>query len=134
GRQVLRWKLAQNDSIDAGAFEERVLPITDKSLAGYVAKTRETLVIDDAYNLPDGVPYEINRTFDETNGYLTKSLLTFPMTNHAGEIIGVLQLINRRALHAPPRLTAETVPDAVIPFDNDTAEIMRALASQAAVA
>ena len=134
GEKVLRWKLAQNDSIDAGAFEERVLPITDKSLAGYVAKTRETLVIDDAYNLPEGVPYEINRTFDETNGYLTKSLLTFPMTNHAGDIIGVLQLINRRALHAPPRLTAATVPEAVVPFDRDTAEIMRALASQAAVA
>lgn len=134
GNQVLRWKLAQNDSIDAGAFEERVLPITVKSLAGYVAKTRETLVIDDAYNLPEDAPYEINRTFDETNGYLTKSLLVFPMTNHAGDIIGVLQLINRRALNAPARLTAATVPDAVVPFDRDTAEIMRALASQAAVA
>lgn len=134
GEKVLRWKLAQNDSIDAGAFEERVLPVTTKSLAGYVAKTRETLVIDDAYNLPEGTEYEINRSFDERNGYLTKSLLVFPMTNHDGDIIGVLQLINRRSLNAPPRLTAANVPEAVIPFDRDTAEIMRALASQAAVA
>jgi HD-GYP domain-containing protein (c-di-GMP phosphodiesterase class II) len=133
GHKVLRWKLAQNDSIDVD-FEEKVLPITRKSLAGYVAMTGETLVIDDAYNLPGGAEYQINRSFDEENGYLTKSLLVFPMTNHAGDVIGVLQLINRRTRDAPPRLTAASVPDSVVPFDEDTAQIMRALASQAAVA
>jgi len=132
--KVLRWKLAQNDSIDVEAFEEKILSITRKSLAGYVAMTGETLVIDDAYNLPEGAEYEINRSFDEKNGYLTKSLLVFPMTNHAGDVIGVLQLINRKVVGAPPRLTALTVPDNVIPFDEATADIMRALASQAAVA
>ena len=133
-KKVLRWKLAQNDSIDVEAFEERILPITRKSLAGYVAMTGEMLVIDDAYNLPAGVEYEINRTYDEKNGYLTKSLLVFPMTNHVGETIGVLQLINRRKRGVTKRLNAELVPDNVIAFDADTADIMRALASQAAVA
>jgi HD-GYP domain-containing protein (c-di-GMP phosphodiesterase class II) len=134
GKKVLRWKLAQNDSIDVEAFEERVLPITRKSLAGYVAMTGEMLVIDDAYNLPAGVEYEINRSYDEKNGYLTKSLLVFPMTNHVGETIGVLQLINRRKREVTKRLNAELVPDNVIAFDADTANIMKALASQAAVA
>jgi HD-GYP domain-containing protein (c-di-GMP phosphodiesterase class II) len=134
GKKVLRWKLAQNDSIDVEAFEERVLPITRKSLAGYVAMTGEMLVIDDAYNLPAGVEYEINRSYDEKNGYLTKSLLVFPMTNHVGETIGVLQLINRRKRGVTNRLNAELVPDNVIAFDADTANIMKALASQAAVA
>lgn len=134
GQAVLRWKLAQNDSIDVEAFEEKILPITRKSLAGYVAMTGETLVIDDAYNLPAGAEYEINRSFDEKNGYLTKSLLVFPMTNHAGEVIGVLQLINRRRVGASMRLTAVNVPENVSAFDEDTAGIMRALASQAAVA
>jgi HD-GYP domain-containing protein (c-di-GMP phosphodiesterase class II) len=134
GNKVLRWKLAQNDSIDVEGFEEKILPITRKSLAGYVAMTGETLVIDDAYDLPADAEYEINRSFDEKNGYLTRSLLVFPMTNHAGEVIGVLQLINRRKLGAPARLTAGTVPDNVISFLDETADIMRALASQAAVA
>ncbi|HEX8254446.1 MAG TPA: HD domain-containing phosphohydrolase, partial [Thermoanaerobaculia bacterium] len=134
GNKVLRWKLAQNDSIDVEGFEEKILPITRKSLAGYVAMTGETLVIDDAYDLPAEAEYEINRSFDEKNGYLTRSLLVFPMTNHAGEVIGVLQLINRRKLGAPARLTAENVPDNVISFLDETADIMRALASQAAVA
>jgi HD-GYP domain-containing protein (c-di-GMP phosphodiesterase class II) len=134
GQPVLRWKLAQNDSIDVEAFEEKILPVTRKSLAGYVAMTGDLLVIDDAYNLPEGAEYEINRTFDEKNGYLTRSLLVFPMTNHAGDVIGVLQLINRRRSGANARLTAVTVPEHVIPFDQATADIMRALASQAAVA
>jgi HD-GYP domain-containing protein (c-di-GMP phosphodiesterase class II) len=134
GEAVLRWKLAQNDSIDVVGFEERVLPITRRSLAGYVAMTGETLVIDDAYDLPAGAEYSINTSFDEANNYLTKSMLVFPMTNHVGERIGVLQLINRKRSGAPAKLTAETVPAEVMPFDVETIDIMRALAGQAAVA
>ncbi|HEX6177538.1 MAG TPA: HD domain-containing phosphohydrolase, partial [Thermoanaerobaculia bacterium] len=131
--KVLRWKLAQNDSIDV-SFEEKVLPITRRSLAGYVAMTGETLVIDDAYNLPPDAEYSINASFDEENGYLTRSLLVLPMTNHAGDIIGLLQLINRKRPGAPTKLTAATVPSEVVPFDEATVDIMRALAGQAAVA
>jgi HD-GYP domain-containing protein (c-di-GMP phosphodiesterase class II) len=132
--RALRWKLAQNDSVDVD-FEERVLPITKKSLAGYVALTGETLVIDDAYDLPQDAEYSINRSFDEENGYLTRSILVFPMTNHVGEVIGVLQLINRkRAAGTTTKLTAATVPDEVISFDKEIVEVMRSLAGQAAVA
>ncbi|MEO8035237.1 MAG: HD domain-containing phosphohydrolase [Acidobacteriota bacterium] len=131
--RVLRWKLAQNDSIEVD-FEERVLPITRNSMAGYVAMTGETLVIDDAYHLPADAEYSINRSFDEANGYLTKSMLVFPMTNHIGDIIGVLQLINRKRPGAPKKLTAATVPEEVISFDEEIVNMMRALAGQAAVA
>ena len=134
GQKVLRWILAQNDSIDVMSFEEKVLPITRRSLAGYVALTGETLVIDDAYRLPADAEYTINRSFDEENRYLTKSMLVFPMTNHVGELIGVLQLINRKKAGAPKRLSAEAVPDEVISFDRETIELMRSLAGQAAVA
>lgn len=132
--KVLRWKVAQCDSIDAEGFEERVLQITRKSLAGYVAMTGETLIIDDAYNLPADAEYTINRSFDEQNHYLTRSLLVFPMTNHEGDIIGVLQLINRKRVGAPAKLTAKTVPDEVIPFDAESVDLMRALSGQAGVA
>ena len=134
GEQVLRWKLAQNDSINVISFEEKILPVTRTSLAGYVALTGETLVIDDAYSLPAGAEYTINTSFDEVNSYLTRSMLVFPMTNHVGELIGVLQLINRKRAGAPKKLTASTVPHEVIPFDAEIVELMRSLAGQAAVA
>lgn len=132
GKKILRVKLAQNDSLRID-FEERVLPITEKSLAGYVALTGETLVIDDAYNPPAGAAYTINTSFDQANHYLTKSMLVFPMTNHSGEVIGVLQLINRKKIGAPAKLTAESVPSEVVPFDPQIVELMRSLAGQAAV-
>ncbi|MCU1349032.1 MAG: metal dependent phosphohydrolase, partial [Acidobacteria bacterium] len=133
GQKVLRWKLAQNDSLDVD-FEERVLPITKKSLAGYVAMTGETLIIDDAYDLPPDSEYSINTSFDEKFGYLTRSILVFPMTNHVGDIIGVLQLLNRKRSGTTAKLTAATVPAEVVPFDQETVEVMRSLAGQAAVA
>src|SRR5437016_3729658 len=131
--KVLRWKLAQNGSVDVD-FEERVLPITKKSLAGYVALTGETLVIDDAYNLPAGAEYSINTSFDQENGYMTKSMLVFPMTTHTGDIIGVLQLINRKRSGTTAKLTAATVPAEVVSFEPQVADLMRSLAGQAAVA
>jgi HD-GYP domain-containing protein (c-di-GMP phosphodiesterase class II) len=134
GERMLRWKLAQNDSIKVGAFEEMVLPITRRSLAGWVALTGDTLVIDDAYALPDDAEYSINRSFDEKNGYLTRSILVFPMVTHVGELVGVLQLINRRKPGPPSKLTAASVPSEVVPFDHETVELMRSLAAQAAVA
>lgn len=131
--KMLRWKLAQNDSLDVD-FEERVLPITRKSLAGFVAMTGETLIIDDAYALPEDAEYSINRSFDEANGYLTKSILVMPMTNHDGDIIGVLQLINRKRPGSRGKLTAASVPEEVIPYDEEIVNVMRALGGQAAVA
>ncbi|HEY0593044.1 MAG TPA: GAF domain-containing protein, partial [Thermoanaerobaculia bacterium] len=131
--RVLRWKLAQNDSIQVD-FKERTLDVTKESLAGYVALTGETLVIDDAYELPADAPYTINTSFDERTGYRTRSMLVFPMSNHVGEIIGVLQLINRKREGAPAKLTAADVPSQVIPFDPQTIRSMQSLAGSAAVA
>lgn len=133
GQRMLRWVFAQNDSI-AVDFEQKVLPITKKSLAGYVALTGETLVIDDAYNLPENVEYSINTSFDKVTGYLTRSMLVFPMRNHLGDTIGVLQLINRKRPGVTRTLTAATVPEDVVPFDSHSIQVMRSLAGQAAVA
>lgn len=131
--QVLQWTHAQNDSLDV-SFEKRRLPITRTSIAGTVALTGETIVLDDAYDPPPDAEYEINRSFDIENGYLTRSMVVLPMLNHEDEIIGVLQLINRRRPGAPERLDATTVPEWVVPFDPQTIHLVRSLTSQAAVA
>lgn len=129
--QILRWKLAQNDSISVD-FQEQILPITKKSLAGYVALTGETLAIDDAYELPEDVEYSINRSFDLATGYRTKSIVVIPMTNHGGDIIGVLQLINRRRHGTRPAI--DDLEKETIPFDEHTINVISSLAGQAAVA
>src|SRR5258708_27809961 len=110
------------------------MPVDRTSLAGYAAVTGEPLVIDDAYFLPPDVEYTINRSFDERYGYRTKSMLVIPMKDHKDEIIGVLQLINRkRDIDAAVTTRADTGAQGV-PFSKRTVELVTALAGQPPVA
>ncbi|MEM8765810.1 MAG: HD domain-containing phosphohydrolase [Pseudomonadota bacterium] len=120
--QALEFKLTQNDSRDF-PFTEQRLPLTAESLAGYVAITGEELDIHDVYDLPDDRPYRFNRSFDEQMNYRSRSMLVLPMRDHRGNIVGVLQFINR----------LDPLEDEPVPFGEELVELLRAVASQAAV-
>ncbi|MDB4878783.1 MAG: metal dependent phosphohydrolase [Gemmatimonadetes bacterium] len=130
----LRFARAQNHSLPGLPFSTFTVPIDHTSLAGYAAATGEPLVIGDVYLLPDDVSYRQNRSFDDKFGYRTKSMLVIPMKSHRDEVVGVLQLINRK--RSPDlRLTADAVVDEEVqPYDARCLELTSALASQAAVA
>lgn len=130
----LRFKLAQNFTLPALPLTESTVPIDHTSLAGYTAATGEPLMIADVYLLSDDVSYKQNRSFDEKFGYRTKSMLVIPMKTHRDEIIGVLQLINRKRHEENKLSSAEIVEREVLPYDPRTVETVTALASQAAVA
>ena len=134
GQKRLRFRIAQTYSKPEAPFVEFTIPVDRSSLAGYTAVTGEPLVIDDAYFLPPDVEYSINRSFDERHGYRTKSMLVIPMKDHKEEVIGVLQLINRKR-HADAVLaTPADVEHQVVPYSRRTVELVTALAGQAAVA
>ncbi len=63
-------------------------------LAGYVVKTGEVLNIKDAYEDP-----RFNKEIDKKTGYRTQNILCMPMRNRRMEIIGVFQVLNKRATH-----------------------------------
>jgi len=130
----LRSMMSQNFTLPALPAADFTFPIDHASLAGYAAATGEPLVIADVYLLPDDVTYKQNRGFDEKFGYRTKSMLVIPMTTHRDEVIGVLQLINRKR-DPDVRLASPDVADReVLPYDQRAVELVSALASQAAVA
>ncbi len=132
-RKRMRFKLAQNDSL-AVPFRESTMEISKKSIAGYVAQTGEPVRIEDAYHLPDDVPYSFSHKFDEDSGYRTKSILAVPMQNPKGEVVGVVQLINAKREWAAKLQSAEAVEDQVVAFTMRQQEMVTSLASQAAVA
>ncbi|MFN2570201.1 MAG: HD domain-containing phosphohydrolase [Gemmatimonadales bacterium] len=134
GMQRLRFRLAQTFSKPEAPFVEFTIPVDRSSLAGYCAVTGDPLVIDDAYFLPPDVEYTINRSFDERYGYRTKSMLVIPMKDHKDQIIGVLQLINRKRNLDAVLSTPADVEQQVVPFSKRTVELVTALAGQAAVA
>jgi HD-GYP domain-containing protein (c-di-GMP phosphodiesterase class II) len=119
---TLTFMLAQNDRADV-PFTQRQLPLTPESLAGYVALTGTELDIPDVYNLPDDAPYSFNSSFDDQMRYRTRSVLVLPMRDHRNEIVGVLQFINR----------LEPTCSEPIPFGEEISELLKAVASQAAV-
>ncbi|MEG4486868.1 HD domain-containing phosphohydrolase [Microcoleus sp. D2_18a_B4] len=128
----LLFKVAQNGSKPSLSFKEFALPLTDKSLAGYVAITGQSLNLSDAYDLPPGVPYRLDTSFDRDINYRTCSVMVLPMQNRQGETIGVLQLINRKT-KADTVLTADNAWEATQQYSEWEERIVRSLASQAAI-
>jgi HD-GYP domain-containing protein (c-di-GMP phosphodiesterase class II) len=130
----LRAEVAQTYSKPEAPFVAFTIPVDRASLAGYAATTGDALVIDDAYFLPPDVEYTINRSFDERYGYRSKSMLVIPMKDHKDQIIGVVQLINRKRHFEAVLTTPADVEREVVPYSRRTVELVTALAGQAAVA
>ncbi|HEY7493359.1 MAG TPA: GAF domain-containing protein [Candidatus Tectomicrobia bacterium] len=82
-------------------------------LAGYVASTGELLNIPDAYT-----DARFNPAFDQATGFRTRTVLCAPVRKREGEIIGVIQTMNKQ--------------DGV--FDHEDESLLQALASQIAIA
>ncbi|HVN07497.1 MAG TPA: HD domain-containing phosphohydrolase [Patescibacteria group bacterium] len=131
--QRLRFKLTQNDSRQF-PFTEFTMPITETSMAGHVALHGEALSIDDAYDIPPDRPYRFNAKWDQDSGYLTRSMLTLPMKNAKGDVIGVLQLINCKRDRNERLNDRADVSRHVVPFSDRARRLALSLASQAAVA
>ena len=110
------------------------MPLDQTSIAGYVAIHGTAVNVADAYELPEGTPYRISRSWDVKSGYRTKSVLVVPMRDHQGEIIGVIQLINKKKDAAAILKPSSVVERVVVSFDDLDLDLVMSLASQAAVA
>lgn len=77
-------------------FSAYTIPLNNKSISGFVAKNLSPVNISDVYNLNDTVPYTFDSQFDKLARYQTKSMITVPMTNQRGNLLGVMQLINAK--------------------------------------
>lgn len=93
----------QNDSLFEGEqaesrylYSSRSLPVDGSSLAGYVAKMAEPLLIDNVYDIQSSVSYSFNPDFDKKTNYKTRSMLIVPLLTRGKKVVGVLQLINAK--------------------------------------
>ncbi|MBF0545796.1 MAG: GAF domain-containing protein [Candidatus Riflebacteria bacterium] len=130
----LRFKLSQNSSLNWQLNENVVIPINEKSISGQVALSKEPINLLDAYFISPCFSFTFNRSYDEKTGYRTKSVLAVPMMNQAGEIMGVIQLLNKRRDFESHR-SGEPLKEAnIIPFNRKDQDLLSSLASQAAIA
>lgn len=84
-----------------------------KGIAGEVATTGETLIIDEPYKHP-----KFNKEMDIATGFVTKNILAMPVRNQERKIIGVFQILNKKSGN----------------FNDEDIELLGGFSSNAAVA
>jgi response regulator RpfG family c-di-GMP phosphodiesterase len=127
----LEFHHVQNDTLfgakGAGAEQYRniSIPISENSIVGYSALTKETVVIDDAYQMNPDVPYRFNGSFDRKNNYHTASILTVPLVSLDNQaLVGVMQLINAQDRRGKATVFSEQSRMLVRIFTNSAAAII----------
>lgn len=98
-------------------------PINTDTISGYCAATNELVNVPDVYDIPADRSYKFGRQSDAVSGYRTQSMLTLPLRTSAGNILGVIQVIN-----------ATDDDGQVIPFSKDDELYLTHFASNATVA
>ncbi len=126
----LRFSYTQNDTLQRRLGQGKKLiyttfaiPVNIQSIAGHVAKNCESISIPDVYDMCTAVPYRWDSGFDKVSHYTTRSMLTVPMTNHRGDVLGVMQIIN-----------AQDDAGTIIPFSRADESLIMHFATSAALA
>ena len=102
----LKFSNTQNDTLQKRLepgkkliYNTYSVPISNRSIAGFVAKNDKTVNIPDVYDMGSTVPYSFDSSFDRLSDYQSRSMLAIPMINQHDDVIGVMQLINARDDH-----------------------------------
>jgi HD-GYP domain-containing protein (c-di-GMP phosphodiesterase class II) len=95
---------AQNDTLQAKLppgekliYKVFTVPVNTKSISGYAAATAEPVNIKDVYSIPEDAPYGFDPTYDRVSGYTSRSMIAIPLRTNIGDILGVIQLINKQS-------------------------------------
>jgi HD-GYP domain-containing protein (c-di-GMP phosphodiesterase class II)/phosphoribosyl 1,2-cyclic phosphodiesterase len=127
--KYLEFKIIQNETLNINQKANTTWPklplyIEGKEnkemVASLCALTGKIINIEDVYNAKE-FNFEGTRKFDKNNNYRSKSMLVIPLRNHENEIIGVLQLINKKR------------DSNIIAYDKNDEKIISLLASIAAI-
>lgn len=78
-----------DEAVRRAVGEEIVIPF-GVGIAGSVAETKDVINIKNAYDDP-----RFNCEIDQKTGYKTNAMLSMPISNYEGDVIGVAQIINK---------------------------------------
>ncbi len=128
----MTFKAVKNDKLDIFDINNKNLakinlyPNGEKNrenVSAVCALNKETINIPDIYLYHiGGFNFDGAKKFDKENNYRTKSMLVVPMMSDDNEVIGVMQLINKRAIKD------------VVPFTNKDIDMITTYANLSASA
>jgi HD-GYP domain-containing protein (c-di-GMP phosphodiesterase class II) len=138
-KRSLRFVVSQNDSrsVEKGGFS---IPVSSRSIVGACVQKSEVINIKDLYALDEPGTgnnewgFVHDRSFDDKYSYETRSMLAVPMISARADVIGVIQLINKRAKGWIGLELPSDFQVGVVPFDDTSVAYVSTLASQAGIA
>lgn len=132
GEPCIRFRHTQNRS-KSFPFNSFTMPINTNSIAGSCAYNGIIYNLKSMDETVEKIGIKHDGSFDKSVNYKTVNMLVIPMKNYNGEVIGVLQLINKK--RDPDMILGdpETIPPHIVPFLDKEAEIIEGLAAQAAI-
>jgi hypothetical protein len=130
---TLRFMHCQSDSFAGGGAPAPILKVNADTLAGCAAYTGQFIEVDDVERIRPDAPFKADRSFVCSPDYLCKSVLTMPLINVEDEVVGVLQLINRKVDRSQTLVTADQVKAHAHPFSTDDIGVVRFLSRYAAL-
>ena len=138
-KRTLHFTESQNDSVSVES-KGFTMPVSSSSIVGTCVLSGEVIRVDDLYRLdapgtgnnPWGFVHD--RTWDDKHGYQTRSMLALPMISARDQVIGVVQLINKRADDQGALRSPEDFETRVTRFNDASTNFAATLASQAGIA
>jgi HD-GYP domain-containing protein (c-di-GMP phosphodiesterase class II) len=138
-KRMLAFAVSQNDSRTLPLTTYQ-MPVSTSSIVGQCVLSSDRINVPDLYaldepgtgNNPWGFVHD--RSFDDKYRYQTRSVLAVPMISARDEVIGVIQLINKRAKGWINLDLPSDFQQGVVTFDEVSEAYVSTLASQAGIA
>jgi len=130
GQKYLVITFAKNYSVNF-QFIGYKFPLDEKSIAGFVAKNAVPVTINNIASAQNSHLQQF-KFFDKTLGYTTINVMAVPMIDYQGNVIGVLQVLNKKK-SKEIKLTPENIFQSTVDYTKEDEEIVLSLASQASL-
>ena len=132
--EEISFEVAINNSLVID-FQRQSMGTGGRGLAAFVFKTGTPLRIANVDLIPSDAPYSFDNSIDKKIGYKTRSVLMEPLKSSKGEVLGVLQLINRKHAKEQKWRSNDLEHQAKMPeFTEDDSKLLQSFAAVASAA
>lgn len=129
----LSFEVAMNDTVEF-EFQKVKIPMDRPGVATRSFRTGTAFSIRDVYRIPNSLKGVLfDSSLDRRIGYRTRSVLAVPLKNSKGQVLGVLQLLNKKnSSRSSWPVGREPLIQKMPSFDRDDLELMESFAAVAA--
>ncbi len=130
--KFLKFKIAKNESRKI-KFQEVEMPLNQNSFAGYSASTGQALNIENVEEYAKAHNITYNKKFEDELDYKSVKMLVVPMKNYKQEVVGVVQLINKKESNESKLGDKDSITSQVFDYSRYEQDLVSSLTSQASI-